>query len=143
MAKGGKDGEVIEFPENYEDMIEKLREREDELLQRALAKRKADTAEELKKIASTTIVRRQLRSSGEHSSLKDRTVLKEPKSEEVNKLRDQLEKETAKLAEAVLAHFADLPNQLSSLKKKLKGRVRPGGFEPPTSESQGSPPKKT
>jgi len=116
--------EIIEYPENYQEMVDKLKEREDEQLQRVLAKRKADDPDELIEIAGKAIVKRQLRTSGEHKSLKDLTVLREPKSEEVTKLREKLDKETTELAKQVLTQ---LPGELPTLKGKLKGRVKPGG----------------
>lgn len=116
--------EVIEFPENYKEMIEKLKEREDEQLQRIYSKRKAETEAELKEIAKMGIVTRMNRTSGEHKTVKDLTILREPKSPEVAELRNKLDKETTDLAKRVLT---ELPGQLSTLSNKLKGRVKPGG----------------
>lgn len=121
---------IIEYPENYEEMVKKLQEREDEQLQRVLAKRNVKSEEELRSIASTAISKRQLRTSKDHKALKDRKILTESKSDEVAKLRERLERETAELAQQVLTQ---LPTQLPSLQAKLKGRIKPGGSETPPS----------
>lgn len=123
-----KEEEIIEYPENYEEMVKKLQEREDEQLQRVLAKRNAKSEEELREIAGSAIAKRQLRTSKEHKPLKDRKILTEAKSEDVAKLRERLEKETSELAKEVLKQ---LPGQLPTLKGKLKGRVKPGGDTAP------------
>lgn len=129
MSESVRRKDIIEFPENYKEMIEKLKEREDEQLQRIYAKRKAETEDELKEIAKKGIVTRMHRTSGEHKTVKDLTILREPKSPEVAELRTKLDKETTDLAKRVLT---ELPGQLSTLTKKLKGRVKPGGDGAPT-----------
>lgn len=116
--------DVVEYPENYEEMVQKLKEREDEQLQKVLAKRKAQTREELEEIAKRSIVKRQLRQVGDHKTLKNQVVLKEPKSEDVLKLREKLDEETTELAKQVLTK---IPLQYQpSLTKKLKGRIKFG-----------------
>ncbi len=120
--------EIIEYPENYEEMVKKLQEREDEQLQRVMAKRNVKSEEELREIAGGAIAKRQLRTSKDHKPLKDRKILTEAKSEDVAKLRERLEKETTELAKEVLKQ---LPAQLPSLRGKLKGRVKPGGDSAP------------
>lgn len=120
--------EIIEYPENYEEMVKKLQEREDEQLQRVMAKRNVKSEEELREIAGGAIAKRQIRTSKDHKPLKDRKILTEAKSEDVAKLRERLEKETTELAKEVLKQ---LPAQLPSLRGKLKGRVKPGGDSAP------------
>ncbi len=110
---------IKEYPENYDEMVTKLKEREDEQLKKVLAKRKAETEEELKEIAGKAIVTRQLR-TGEHKSLKDLTVITEPKSPEVAAMRNRLDKETTDLAQQVLKLKPEHPG----LASKLKGRVK-------------------
>jgi spore germination cell wall hydrolase CwlJ-like protein len=130
MSSGDDQREdIIEYPENYEEMVKKLQEREDEQLQRVMAKRNVNSEEELRDVAGTAIAKRQLRTSKDHKPLKDRKVLTEAKSEDVAKLRERLEKETSDLAKEVLNQ---LPSQLPSLQRKLKGRVKPGSDAAPS-----------
>lgn len=124
MGAPTRKDEVIEYPENYEEMITKLREREQEQMKRALQKKNAETSDELQDIAGKSITKRQLRTSSEHKSLRDSTVIVDPKSEDVNKLREALSRETDELARHILTNIP--PSQLSSLQKKLKGRITLG-----------------
>ncbi|MEZ5315725.1 MAG: hypothetical protein R3E91_05940 [Chlamydiales bacterium] len=115
--------EIIEYPENYEEMVKKLQEREDEQLQKALTKQKANSEEELRKIAINAIEKRQLRTSKNYKPLKDRNILTEPKSEDVAQLKDSLKKETSGLANQILKQ---LQEKSSNLQEELKGRIKPG-----------------
>ncbi|MCH9627965.1 MAG: hypothetical protein S4CHLAM2_16140 [Chlamydiales bacterium] len=99
---------IIKNPENYDEMVTKLKEREDEQLKKVLAKRKAETEDELIDIAGKAIVKRQLR-TGEHKSLKDRTVITEPKSPEVAEMRKRLNKEITDLAQRTLRFTPEQP----------------------------------
>ena len=100
-----KEGEVIERPENWDDMVKKHEEREEEQLKKVLEKRKAETKDELKAIAAKAIVMRQQRIGGQ-KPLKDRTVLRDPSSPEVKAARKKVEEETAAVALALLKGFA-------------------------------------
>lgn len=113
---------IIEYPENYKEMVEKLQEREEEQLKKVLAKRKAESTDELKEIAGKAIAKRMVRTSKEHKPLKDRTIITEAKSNEVGELKKQLNEELTSLAQEV---FKKLPGELPSLSKKLQGRVKP------------------
>ena len=92
-----KEGEVIERPENWDDMVKKHEEREEEQLKRVMEKRKAESKEELKDIAAKAITTRQQRIGGQ-KPLKDRTVLRDPSSPEVKAARKKVEEETAAVA---------------------------------------------
>lgn len=116
-----KKDDIIKNPENYDEMITKLKEREDEQIKRMLEKWDAASLEDLKAIANKAITSRALRTSTEHKPLKDRTVLVDPKSEDVNKLKQTIEKETTELAKRVLNELRGYP----SLASKLKGRIKP------------------
>jgi hypothetical protein len=119
--------EIIEFPENYEEMVKKLHERDEENLKRVLEKRKAETEKDLEDIASKAIVTRALRAASEHKPLKDRTVLREAKSEDIHELKKKLNEEINAIGQRILK---ELPKDIvPSLEEKviglkeLKGRV--------------------
>ena len=118
--------EIIEYPENYEEMKKKLLEREEEQLKKVLARRKAETGKELEDLASKAIATRSIRAASEHKPLKDRTILREAKSEDIQDLRKKLHEEITAIGRRILK---ELPNQVSSLEKKiiglneLKGRI--------------------
>ncbi len=117
-------GEIKVNPENYAEMIQKLKDREDEQTQKVFAKRRAETEEELKELAKARIVKRAQRSDPEYTTLKDRKVLTEPKSDAVAELRKRLENEIASVAKGALA------GQQRPTEGELKGRIKPGGSAP-------------
>lgn len=123
MAAGvpSKDSNIIVNPEGYEDMVAKLKDREDEQLQRVLEKRKVETAEDLAKVAEAAIVKRATRT--EHRALKEseRVVLVDPKSPEIKELRDQLNKEIDTVVRRLLT---ELPS--TKVVSKLTGRITQG-----------------
>lgn len=136
MDLPAREDNIIEYPENYEDMIKKLKEREAEQLKRVLAKRNVMTTEELKSVAGQAMMRRQMRATeAGFTSLKDLTILREPKSEEVVKLRQKIDAETHEVAKQLLTH---LPAQPPTLKDQLKGRIKPGSSDLPSEEEDDS-----
>lgn len=94
--------EIIEYPENWEDMKEKYLEREDELLQKALERRKAASKQELIDIASKAIEKRATRGSSEYKTLKDRTIITDPKSEDIQELKKALLTEISAIGQRIL-----------------------------------------
>lgn len=121
-----RENAVIEYPENYEEMKKKLLEREEESIKRVLASHKAKSEQELETIASKAITTRALRAASEHKPLKDRTILREAKSEEIQDLKKKLNEEINAIGQRILK---ELPKEVPSLEKKivglsaLKGRV--------------------
>ena len=119
-----KENEVIEYPENYKEMKEKYLEREEEKLKLILARRKAETELELEGIATKAITTRANRATSEHKPLKDRTILREAKSEDIQELKKKLNEEINAISRRILK---ELPHDAPSLEGKilggLKGRV--------------------
>ncbi len=112
---------VLEYPENYEEMVKKLQEREEEQVKKLMLKKKAASVEDLEKIANDALSRRQGRVSREHKSLKDLTIIRDSISEDVLQLKAKLEQEINELAQQVLNRLPHHPH----LKEKLKGRIKP------------------
>jgi len=118
--------EVLEFPENYEEMKKKYLEREEENLKRALERRDAETQHELADLAARAIETRAHRASPEHKPLKDRTILREAKSEDILDLKNKLNEEINAIGQRILK---ELPSEVPSLEEKiiglkqLKGRI--------------------
>jgi hypothetical protein len=127
--RGDKDDGVIEFPENYEDMVKKLQEREDEQVKRLIEKRNVGSIEELESVSKRSIQTRSLRVAREHETLRDHTIQHEPKSQEIKSLRQQLAAEVSEYASAVFKQFPDV-----SKSGALKDRVTVG----PPREKEGS-----
>lgn len=125
VPRSGNTG-IIRDPENWEEMKKKYLEREQEQLDKVLTRRKAESKTELEEIASKAIATRALRAGGDHKPLKDRTVLKEAKSEDILDLKKQLNEEITQIGRRILK---ELPNEVPSLEKKvvglreLKGRI--------------------
>lgn len=94
--------EIIEYPENWEDMKEKYLEREKEQLQKVMERRKATTEQELIEIASKAIVKRATRGSQEVKALKDRTIIRDPKSEDIQELKKALLSEISAIGKRIL-----------------------------------------
>jgi|GEM_PF-6117155 DNA-binding transcriptional regulator YbjK len=95
-------GEIIEYPENWEDMKEKYLEREKEQLQKVMEKRKAESEQELIEIASKAIAKRALRGVPEEVVLKDRTVFTDPKGKEILELKKTLLAEISAIGQRIL-----------------------------------------
>jgi hypothetical protein len=117
--------EVLENPENWEDMVKKYQEREEEQLKKILERKKVESVDQLIAFAKKAIVTRAGRVSGEHQTLKNRVILREAKSEEINSLREQLSEEISTLAKELIKHFPSLKKPSDA----LKGRVTLGAPE--------------
>lgn len=118
-----QENEVIEYPENYEEMKKKYLEREEQKLKMILARRKAESEHELEDIATKAISTRALRAASEHKALKDRTILREAKSEDIQDLKKKLSEEINAIGQRILK---ELPKEAKTLENKivgLKGRV--------------------
>jgi hypothetical protein len=112
--------EVIINPENYEDIKKKYLEREEEQLQKVLARRKTDNTQELESIAAQAITTRANRAASEHKPLKDRTILRDAKNEDILDLKKKLNDEINAIGKRILAS----EEEGNSVEKKgLKGRV--------------------
>ncbi len=117
--------EILEYPENYEDLKKKYLEREQEKVKTFELKHKVDI-EKGQEVSSKSIKQRELRASSEHKPLKDRTIIREAKSEDIQDLKHQLNEEIDAIGRRI---FKELPNQVPSLEKKvlglrqLKGRI--------------------
>ncbi|HEY4832873.1 MAG TPA: hypothetical protein VIH61_09980 [Waddliaceae bacterium] len=120
------ESDIIEYPENYEEMKKKYLEREEEKFIQVLARRKAESEHDLEDIASKAIASRALRAASEHKPLKDRTILREAKSEDIQDLKKKLNEEIQAIGQRILQ---ELPKEVPSLEKKiiglsqLKGRI--------------------
>ncbi len=110
--------EIIVNPENWEEMKKKYLEREEEQIQKVLARRKAESQHELANIATKAIVTRATRAAPEHKPLKDHTILVEPKSEEIQELKQQLHEEITAITKRILQ-----PHGEPAEHGPLKGRV--------------------
>jgi hypothetical protein len=120
------ESDIIKNPENWEEMKKKYHEREEEKLKAVLERRKAESKEDLEKISSKAIVKRALRAAADHKPLKDRTILREAKSEEIHDLREKLNEEINSIGMRILK---ELPKEVPTLEEKviglrqLKGRI--------------------
>lgn len=119
--------DVIEYPENYEEMKKKYLEREEEKLKTVLARRKAESETELEGIATKAISTRASRAASEHKPLKDRTILREAKSEDIQDLKKKLNEEINAIGQRILKELpkeeiASLEGKVLGL-KQLRGRV--------------------
>lgn len=116
---------VIIQPENYDEMVKKLKEREEQQLEKVLKSRKADSQKELEGIAQQALVKRALRKpTPDYKPLKDRTVLKDSSSEEIQALKKALDQEITAVGQRILQQLS--PTEIKSLSGKvtgLKGRV--------------------
>lgn len=111
--------QILDKPENWEEMVKKYQEREEEQIKRMLESKKVSTIEELQSLAKKSITSRSHRTSRDHEPLKSHTILVEPKSQEIKTLRQQLNEEISSL-------FSETIKQLPKLKispSGLKGRV--------------------
>lgn len=117
---------IIEYPENYEQIRKKFLEREEEKLQAVLERRKAESELELQEHSQKSIEKRANRGSSEHKPIKNKTILTEAKSEEIQALRDKLNEEINAIGKRILK---ELPQEVASLEGKilglaqLKGRI--------------------
>lgn len=119
-GKGKK--EVLVNPENWDDMVKKYQEREDEQVKRQLEKKGVASPEDLEHVAKDALNKRALRS--EHQTLKDRAVLVKPKSPEIESLRKQIDSEITTFTREVLKQKPSLSGHPA-----LKGRVSAGSPE--------------
>lgn len=109
---------ILERPENWEDMVNKHQQREQENLDRVLEQRNVRTLEELQAVAKEAIVSRLTRrSTKEFVPLKDRTVHVDPKSPDIAELKRALNKEIQEMANALLQQIPQRERE------SLKGRV--------------------
>jgi hypothetical protein len=99
---GDPNTEIIEYPENWEDMKGKYLEREKALLQKVLERRKVTNEQELYAIAARTILKRATRGSTDYKPLKDRTVITDPKSEDIQELKKTLLAEISAIGQRIL-----------------------------------------
>jgi hypothetical protein len=113
-----QEGHIIEYPENYEDMKKKYLEREEEKLNVVMARRKAESPQALEGIATKAISTRMLRAASEHKALKDRTILREAKSEDIQDLKKKLNEEITAIGQRILK---ELPKEVPSLENKVIG----------------------
>lgn len=115
---------VLVYPENWEDMVKKYQEREEEQLKKLLEKRQVETFEELQSVARKAIAQRAIRTASEHQTVKSHTILREEKSEEIKTLRQKLNQEITAYAREVIKHYPTLKGHPA-----LKGRVSVGAPE--------------
>jgi len=125
--------DIIEYPENYEEMKKKYLEREEEKLKTVLARRKAESAQDLEGIATKAITTRALRAASEHRPLKDRTILREAKSEDIQDLKKKLNEEINTIGHRILK---ELPKEVPSLEEKVIGLTQLRGRISQTSPHQ-------
>jgi hypothetical protein len=119
-VKGKK--EVIERPENWDDMVKKHEQRETEQEKRLIEKRGVSNPEELIGVAKDTLAKKSLRA--EHQTLKDRRILTDAKSPEVGEMRKKLNDEIVQFAKTALKVVPSLSGHPG-----LKGRITAGSHE--------------
>lgn len=115
---------VLAYPENWEDMVKKYQEREEEQLKKLLEKRQVETFEELQNVARKAIAQRAIRTASDHQTVKSHTILSEEKSEEIKTLRQKLNQEITAYAREVIKQHPTLKGHPA-----LKGRVTVGAPE--------------
>lgn len=115
---------VLVYPENWEDMVKKYQEREEEQLKKLMEKRQVETFEELQTVARGAIHTRAIRTASEHQTLKNHSILREEKSEDIKTLRQALNKEITNFAREVMKQYPSLKGHPA-----LKGRVTVGAPE--------------
>jgi len=93
---------IIEYPEGYEDMVKKHKEREEQQVDRLLKRRKVESEDELKALAKQAIVTRMTRLASEHTALKDRTIIREEEGQDIKEQRKALNAEIKSIAKALL-----------------------------------------
>lgn len=120
-------GGIKERPENWEEIVKKYEEREKDSIDKLLEKRGVGNVADLEKIAKQQIETRSLRAASEYKALKDRTVLVEPKSQEIESLKSTLNEEITAFAKE---HFPSLKatskEEAPKTGDKLKGRISSG-----------------
>lgn len=121
MAEPQKE-DILEYPENWDDMVKKYQEREEELLKRVLEKRNVGTLDELREVSRKAISSRATRVSRDHEPLKSHKILVEPKSQEILSLRQKLNEEIKSFAKQFFQQAA----QLEIKPEALKGRIKIG-----------------
>lgn len=110
---------ILTRPENWEEMVKKHEEREQELIQRALEKKKVETLNELESVAKQAIVTRALRANAkEFKPIKDHHIKINPENEEVKQLREQIISDLA---------TSRIPQQAPKTSGGLKGRISSQG----------------
>lgn len=112
--------EIIETPDNWDEMVKKYQEREEEQLQKVLEKRNVSSVGELQDIAHETLSTRALRVAREHEPLKSHKILIEPKSPEIQSLRQKLNEEIRSVAKEIFQQAA----KLKIPEEALKGRIK-------------------
>ena len=122
MADPQREEDILEYPENWDDMVKKYQEREEQQIKRALEKRNVATVEELREVSRKAISTRTSRAQREHEPLKSHKILVEPKSPEIQTLRQKLNEEIKAVAKSVF----EQATELNIPKEALKGRIRVG-----------------
>lgn len=90
-------GDIKIEPENYEELKKKYQERQEEKLKRALERNEVNTIEELRDRGLKSVRERWDR-QGENKPLKDRTVIVEPQSEDIQNQKERLLHEISTVA---------------------------------------------
>lgn len=119
IGGSGDKNPIIETPENWDEMVKKYNEREDEAKRKAMEKRDAQTLEDLKNISKKAIDTRAQR-AGTPKAPSDSPIIKNPTNEEVLKKRNELDQELDAFAKHVMKQFPNLSSEID-----LKGRVKP------------------
>jgi hypothetical protein len=117
MAIDDGRGKILEYPEKWDEMVKKHEERAKEQLEKVLQSRKAETIEELKKLAQRRLVSKRERQQ-DIRPVKDRTILVEASSPEIKSLREELNRQISSFARARLK-----PSEAIEIPEGLKGRV--------------------
>ena len=124
-----EDMDMKYVPENWDDMVAKYHERDNESKSRAWEKRNVKSEEEHEKVSAQSIKLRGSRGASEHKDLKDKekTVKKEPENEQTLATKQKVKEESNAVFQRVWAELsaenkASLENKVIGV-KELKGRV--------------------
>lgn len=109
---------IVEYPENWDEMVKKYQEREEEQLQKLRERWNVSSEEELLAVAKKAISSRSTRAAAEYVALKDHTIIQWEKSKEIQALRGQLAEEISAIVKSILEHFPAFRKSES-----LRGRV--------------------
>lgn len=97
---------IQRYPKNFDELKKKFKEREEEQLKKALERHDAKTTEELLKIGKKALQTRSDRQAADYKPLKDRTVIREPQSEEVKSQMQRIDDEIKAISKEILSKFS-------------------------------------
>jgi hypothetical protein len=119
-------GDIKVNPENWDRLVEKYYKSVEKDLQETMESSGASSYEEMLEIKKKAINEQQRRREPDHKDLKDRTVLIDAKSKEVNAVKQDLMETLAKEKAVAEASIHGITAEEKAGAPSLKHRVQPG-----------------